>query len=114
MLVLVWVRTLIPTSTNSSSDLVDNMRPQFPLTYDLDQTGFDKNASNSSTIDFFDYTGFSYEVDIPLLNISINDSLYYQLTFDPINCKNISSFVAPKVPAPIIAVVGAKDFEGLS
>ena len=40
--------------------------------------------------------------------------LFNQLQMNPTNCQVQKSFVAPKVAAPLVAVVGGKDFEDLN
>lgn len=97
-----------------AADLIDLEFPQFPLSYSEGTDNIDLLLSVKQNKDFFAFQNYKGPggayVDIddipaaerPLYSISS------ALAWIPKNCLLESSFVLPKVAAPIIAAVGAK------
>lgn len=58
MLILVWVRTLLVAENVNLTELLKLQLPQFPLTYNSDESDFDLDETKAKVEDFFAYTGY--------------------------------------------------------
>lgn len=110
MLVLVYARIRITPTETGALYLSALQTPQFPMIFNTDGTP-DFTATNAAVQPFLKYDDYPIydprnETYVDYDSQTNSTANFSPLYLSPINCWRASSFVLPKVNAPIIGVIG--------